>query len=103
MELSHHGRAFYALQITTTASDGTTPIELDAWEASFDGGLTWHNTTVRELDGEDWSTWLLAGEDAEQGSAVAVISRPVAPLIRAIDSPEIVIAEDAPTVRLVEG
>lgn len=101
MELSNHGREFYALQITTTASDGD-PIPLSGWEASFDRGTTWVATVVRDLGGEDWATWLIAGVDAEEGNAVAVIARSMTPLVRAIDNPEILV-DRAPVITILNN
>ena len=101
MELSNHGREFYALQITTTTSDGV-PIPLSGWEASFDRGVTWDATVVRNLEDEDWATWLVAGADAAVGTAVAVITRNTQPLVRAIDNPEILV-DRAPVITILNN
>lgn len=90
MRLSRLAREYYELQITTTATDGD-PIPADGWEASFDGGETFVAATVVTHDTEDWSAWLLAGPDADEGTAVAVITSAVRPLVRATDSPEVIV------------
>lgn len=110
MRLNRQGRETYAIQLTTTTTAGD-PIEPDAWEASFDHGenyvaasvLTlaepWTDTDGVTHEPGDLSSWLLAGPDAEEGSAVAVIAASIRPLVRAIDSPEIIV-RTAPQVTL---
>lgn len=98
MRLDRHARENYELQIATTASDGD-PIAAGEWEASFDGGENFVAATVITHDTEDWSAWLLAGPDAEVGTSVAVLSRSMRPLVRAVDNPEIIV-RDAPRVVL---
>lgn len=92
MRLDPHGREHYQLQITTAP-------QLDAWEASFDGGDTWiPGEPVPDVDNA-WR-WLIAGHLADPGDAVAVISGNVQPLIRAVDNPEIVVRRiPVPSIR----
>lgn len=93
MKLTSLGRETYAVAIGTLTSSGD-PIAADAWEASFDGGTNWHAATA---DGE-YSTWLVAGEDADPGTAVAVLTSTVIPIARAIDEPEILIDDAMPVI-----
>jgi hypothetical protein len=99
MQLSRFGREYYELQIATTSNTGS-PIPADGWEASFDRGVTWIAATVVTHDAADWSAWLVAGVDAEEGSAVAVLSASVSPLVRAVDNPEIVV-RSAPRISVM--
>lgn len=99
MKLDPHGREFYRPTITTDP-------QLTVWEASFDGGTTW---TVGAPDSRDvpvantWE-WLVAGElvdnsDLASGELAGVITRTMKPLIRAADSPEIVVRhQDTPQI-----
>lgn len=110
MLLNRHARENYAIQIATTTTEGD-PIAAADWEASFDGGTTYMPANVLTLaapwtdtDGVthepgDLSEWLVAGPDAEVGSAVAVITASTDPLVRAIDNPEIIVRE-APQIYL---
>lgn len=99
MILSEHAREYYELQITTTATNGS-PIPASGWSASFDGGTTWAAATVISHDSEDYSAWLVAGAQADDTGAVATIERQeTVPLVRATDSPEIVVRA-APKIRL---
>ena len=92
MKLARHARKFYRLELTTDP-----PVAASAWEASFDDGATWDQATV--IDGT--SAWLVAGPDADPGTAVAVLTESVTPLLRAIDSPEILDGEgEAPKIYL---
>jgi len=94
MQLHAMAREFYHLGI------GTEPA-VTAWEASFDGGETWSPATVDQPGwGADDYGWLVAGDEVDQGSAVAVITESIKPLVRAIDSPEIVV-RDAPGIYLL--
>lgn len=86
MRLHHDAREYYRLEIITD------PV-VAAWEASFDDGDSWHAST--SIDG--LPAWLVAGPDAEQGTAVAVITSRALPLIRATDNPEIIVRR-APSV-----
>ena len=91
MILSPLAREFYRVAITT---DG----DVTDWEASFDGGTTWHDGEV-DPDEETFTRWLLAGPDAPLGTAVAVITADVVPIVRATDNPEIVVRK-APRITL---
>ena len=86
MQLNRAAREYYRLHVTTD------PAVTAPWEASFDGGQTWYAGTDPGGDTGD-VMWLVAGPDAEQGPAVAVLTGTVRPMLRAIDNPEIVIAE----------
>lgn len=98
MRLNPNAREYYELQITTTATDGN-PIPASGWEASFDKGVTWYAATVITHDAVAYSAWLLAGIDADPGTAVMVLpaNARIVPLVRAVDNPEIVVRQ-APTV-----
>lgn len=87
MKLNRHAREYYAITITTEP-------DVDGWEASFDGGETW----VEADTSGDGFRWLVAGPDADPGTA-AVVSRDIAPLVRVIDTPEIVV-RNAPPIEL---
>jgi len=92
MILEKTGREYYNLAITTL------PAVTD-WEASFDGGTTWLDGTAGIAgDGTAVVQWLLAGPDADQGAAVAVLATGVTrPLIRGTESPELIV-RDAPKI-----
>jgi len=101
VDLSSHGRERYAIRITTTTASSGTPIPANAWAASFDHGATWINCTVVNIDGLDYSTWLLAGDEAAQGTAVAVIgTSELIPLFRATDGSELVV-DRGPVINLI--
>jgi hypothetical protein len=70
-----------------------------SWDASFDNGATWDAGTAATVDGTEVHRWLVAGEDATVGTAVAVLTTTVRPLIRATDSPEIIV-RTAPRIYL---
>jgi hypothetical protein len=93
VELHREGREYYKLKITTIPA-----LAAGAWEASFDAGTTWPVASVISDVTGDYSAWLVAGEDAEPGTAVAVISHDTYPIVRAVDTPEIV-ARNAPAIR----
>lgn len=82
MIIHRHSREFYRLEIVTEPA-------VTGWEASFDGGTTWDASTV--VDG--FPAWLVAGTAAAVGTAVAVLADSVTPLLRVIDTPEIVVRE----------
>lgn len=84
MKLNPAAREYAGVRIVTTPA-----IAADAWEASFDHGLSWYPATVR--DGA--STWLLAGPlfvGAEVTNQVTVPTSTVA-LVRATDTPEVLV------------
>lgn len=91
MILNPNAREFYSLEITTS------PAVSGGWEASFDEGATWDAGTTATVDGVAVTRWLVAGALATVGTAVAVITDNVTPLIRATESPEIVV-RDAPRI-----
>ncbi len=85
MELTRWGKEWYALEIATEPP-------VDAWEASFDDGETWHGSTEVGTDG--WSNWLVAGTEADPAEAVAILPRGrTKPKIRGVDNPEIIVRE----------
>lgn len=82
MQLDAHGRETYKLRLATTPP-------LSNWEASFDGGTTWHAGVP--IDGEpDGYGWLLAGHLADPTGAVHVITSNNLPHVRAVSGGEIV-------------
>lgn len=85
MQLTAHGRKYYRVTAVTVP-------QLTDWEASFDGGATWHLGAVDSRATPEANTWewLVAGELADPTDAVAVITSSLIPDIRAVDSPEIV-------------
>lgn len=91
MQLARYARKYYKLQIDTEPA-------VTAWEASFDHGETWQpQTTV-----DTYPAWLVAGPDADPGTAVAVLQESVTPWLRAVDNPEILDVEDkAPRIYLI--
>lgn len=83
------------LEAKLYSTDIVTEPMLEAWEASFDDGVTW--SPGEAADGG--FRWLVAGADAEpedQADAVAVIDRYTVPLLRDIDNPETVIVRGPP-------
>lgn len=84
--LSRHGREHYEQKITTTP-----PVTV--WEASFDGGTTWHSGTPVAGD-PDWYRWLIAGDLADPGAAVHVLTPSTEDhqvLARAVANPELIV------------
>lgn len=92
MNLSRYGRLFYKVSVVTDPA-------VDGWEASFDGGTTWTpGTPIPAMDG-GWQ-WLVQGPDVDPASASALtLTGSVAPLLRVVDTPEVVV-EDAPRIWL---
>lgn len=82
MILSQHAREFYTLAIVTDPP-------VTAWEASFDGGRTWH---AGQAVGGD-TRWLLRGPAVpdDPGRPAVPVTRSVQPLVRGIDEPEVLI------------
>lgn len=81
MRLTPEGVELYALAITTDPDVGP-----DQWQASFDGGDTWHAAQV--VDGR--SAWLVAGyAAADPGDAVAVITSSMRPKVEYTESPSV--------------
>ena len=89
MILHRRAREFYSLAIATEPA-------VAGWEASFDGGATW--ATGAAVTG-GWR-WLVAGPQAPLDEPASVIDRSVVPLVRAVDTPEILVRA-APTIYLV--
>jgi hypothetical protein len=87
MYLKRTAREYYSLAIVTDPA-------VASWEASFDGGTTF---VAGEVDGAN-TRWLLAGPDVDPGTAT-VLAASVHPMVRAADTPEIVV-RDAPWVYL---
>ncbi|MBT9255363.1 hypothetical protein KMZ30_07230 [Phycicoccus sp. KQZ13P-1] len=94
MILKRAGREFYNLAISTTPA-------VASWEASFDGGATWSAGTAGTVDGVAVMQWLIAGPSVAKETAVAQLSGPVVPQIRATSNPEIVV-RDAPRIDLTD-
>lgn len=86
--LHRHGREHYDQKIQTDP-----PIL--AWEASFDGGATWHAGQALAPADPDWYRWLIAGDRAEAGAASAQLAptgdRDLVPIARATANPEIIV------------
>lgn len=93
MNLSRYGREHYDVRLVTTP-------QLDAVEASFDGGTTW--VTGDALTGEDagWFRWLVSGpsvEGTQPPSAVVLAVGKHVPIGRASDNPEVIV-RDLPAI-----
>lgn len=89
MILHPAAREYLRLEIVTDPA-------VAAWEASFDGGTTWHSG---EAAGANSWRWLLAGPSATQGDAVAVLalgSNHV--LLRATSDPEVIVRPAKPVI-----
>lgn len=91
MNLSRYARLYYKVAVTTDP-------QVTDWEASFDNGQTWVAGTPVEGVANGFQ-WLVAGPNAEVGTAVAVIMSSVTPLLRDVDTTEILV-EDAPRIWL---
>lgn len=90
MRLHPTGREYY------DPGPATEPA-VTAWEASFDGGDTWHAPTTVD-DGRP--LWLIAGPNADPDAQVlAVVDRTVRPLLRATDTPELLV-QRGPVVKV---
>ena len=82
MILDRSAREFYALEISTTP-------DAAAWEASFDDGATWVPSTTVGTDG--YFRWLRShGPDVPPVKVRPCLAASVVPIVRAIDSPEII-------------
>ena len=93
MRLHPDAREWYQLQIDTLPA-------ITGWEASFDGGTTWAAGAAGTAgDGTEVTRWLVAGPDADPGSATVLTASTTAPLIRAAANPEIVV-RGAPLIYL---
>lgn len=91
MILSRFARRYYRVTVTTDP-------QVTDWEASFDNGATWvAGTPIVGVD--NGYQWLVAGPDVDLGAAVAVISANVTPLLRDVDTAEVLV-EDAPRIWL---
>jgi hypothetical protein len=88
MYLKRIARGYYSLAIVTDPA-------VASWEASFDGGDSF---VAGEVDGAN-TRWLLAGPDADPGTAT-VIAATVTPSVRATDTPEVIL-RDTPRVWLI--
>ena len=93
MKLQTKGRQFY--------DPGLVPVQNIAasdWEASFDGGETWFAPTDYP---NEQPRWLVAGPDADPGTAVVVITADtVRPQLRVDNPPELLVV-DGPYIWLV--
>lgn len=90
LRLDRFERDYYDVAITT---DPALP---GPWEASFDGGTTWH---TGEAHNGGWR-WLVRGPDAEVGASVARIPGTMRPRVRCVANPVIVV-EVAPRITVV--
>jgi hypothetical protein len=90
-ELSRLGKEFYAVEIVTDP-------QLNSWEASFDYGLSWHPMIDDTEQGVQ--RVLVAGPEAVNPMTAVVLQSNVAPLIRSISDPEVIV-RTAPTIILV--
>lgn len=90
MNIKASAREWYALQIVTAPA-------VTSWDASFDGGATYTTFTAVGTDG--YYRWLVAGPTATPGSAKVLPLGRTHPLIRATDTPEIVV-RDAPSINV---
>lgn len=85
--LSRHGREHYDQLITTDPP-------LLAWECSFDGGQTWQAGAALAPAEPGWYRWLVAGDLADPGAAVAILTPGShQPLARAAGNPEVVVRD----------
>ena len=93
MKLDREARQFY------DPGPMTEPASAAAnWEASFDGGETWLAPTDIL---NDRPRWLVAGPDAEVGSAAVVITQDtLRPQLRLTTPPELIVVH-APYIWLV--
>lgn len=83
--LSRHGREHYDQQIVTDPP-------LLAWELSLDNGASWHAGASLAPAEPGWYRWLIAGDLAEQGAAIASLAvGDHQPIARATGNPEIVV------------
>lgn len=92
MNLSRLGREYFRITVATDPA-------VTGWEASFDGGVTWTSgTPITGVDGG--FQWLVQGPDVDPTDATALtLSGSVAPLLRAVDNPEVLV-RDAPRIWL---
>jgi hypothetical protein len=92
MQLNVNAREFYQLTIVTDPP-------VDGWEASFDDGVTWVAGEPVIRIANTWR-WLVSGPefvgDATPSTTLASVG---APLIRAVDAPEVVVHR-APSIYL---
>lgn len=82
MNLRPDAREWYTLEITTTPTVTT-------WEASFDGGDTYVASTTVGADG--YFRWLVAGPDADPGTAEVLPLAVTVPLVRSTENPELIV------------
>ena len=103
MRLHAQEQVFYALpNLSASTPSGPVVVAVDKWEASFDGGVTWH-TSQAHPDLPTAPAWLIRGANhpgpADTGVASGIlISRRTEPLIRLRDVPETMV-EKAEVIR----
>jgi hypothetical protein len=90
-ELSRFGKEFYAVEIITDPP-------LTSWEISLDHGLSWH-PMINDVE-EGVQRILVAGPDAVQDPLSVVVIANVAPLVRSVSDPEVIV-RSTPTIMLV--
>ena len=88
MDLSPHGREPYKVTLTTVPA-------ITAWEASFDGGVTWVAGTPVTGTPNQYA-WLVAGPSAPPApggtSLAATLVRGANPvLVRGTDTPSLIV------------
>ena len=86
-----------------TATGNPVSVAVDGWEASFDRGVTWHQSQAHP-DQPTAPCWLLRGDQhpgpGDTNTSVGIlVTRTIAPLVRRRDTPETVI-EQAPMVQV---
>ena len=89
MQLSRHAREFYAVTLTTDPP-------VTAWEASFDGGATW--AAGSRVGVTDEYRWLVAGNAAAVGAAVAVLAPGTHPVLTRTTSGVEIVVRNIPSI-----
>jgi hypothetical protein len=83
VKLASAGIEWYTLEITTTPA-------VASWQASFDSGTTWKDSTQVGTDG--FFRWLVAGPAATGiGTAAVLQAGSTTPLVRATSAPEVIV------------
>ena len=103
MKLHIQEQVFYTLpNLAASTPAGPVVVAVDRWEASFDGGATWHASQAHP-DLPTAPAWLIRGanypgpDDTGTASGILIAQKTV-PLIRLRDTPETTI-EKAEVIR----